>query len=685
MPLPAPNLDDRRFQDLVDEAKRLVQQRCPEWTDHNVSDPGVTLIETFAHMMDQVLYRLNRVPDRHYLKFLDLIGVQPLPPAAATCDVTFWLSAAREEPVVVSRGTRLATVRSETEEPVLFSTTEELTVVPCQLAAVQVAAAKQRPVDRTEELAAGSGVECFAQPPARGDMVLFGLSDPAPRCAVLLRLECAVAGVGVNPTDPPLVWEAWTTDSWVACEVDRDTSGGLNRSGDVVLHLPAGHAASVVGGRRAGWLRCRVTRPAADQPFYQASPLLLRAAASIIGGTARAEHAEVVVDEVVGVSEGVPGQRFSLQRTPVVSGAGGPDAAPLVAEVAEPAGSGSLPAPEPGSGNGSDPGRGLGPGLGPPSPNGRTGWVRGSEVTGFAGSGPQDRHVRIDRVSGELVFGPAVRLSDGTMRQYGAVPPKGAPIRIPAYRTGGGRRGNVARNTLVVLRDPVPFISTVTNRRAGAGGVDGEAVRDAAVRGPLQLRTRDRAVTAEDYEQLAREAAPQAARVRCVAADDGSAGVRVLVVPAAEEVRGQLRFADLSPTEELLARIAAHLDERRCLGARVLVEPPYYQGITVVAQVRARARTVADAVQQQAVAALDGYLHPLRGGPEATGWPFGRPVQIGEVFAVLQRVSGVDLVEEVRLFGADPITGQRGDPVQRIDLPAHALVYSYGHQIRVVQ
>ena len=79
MALPVPNLDDRRFQDLVDEAKRLVQQRCPEWTDHNVSDPGVTLIELFAWMTDQVVYRLNRVPDRNYVKFLELIGVQPLP------------------------------------------------------------------------------------------------------------------------------------------------------------------------------------------------------------------------------------------------------------------------------------------------------------------------------------------------------------------------------------------------------------------------------------------------------------------------------------------------------------------------------------------------------------------------------------------------------------------------------
>ena len=106
MSLPAPNLDDRRFQNLVDDAKRLVQQRCPEWTDHNVSDPGVTLIETFAYMTDQLLYRLNRVPDRNYIKFLELIGVRLFPPTAATTGTTFWLSAPQENPIVVPRRRR---------------------------------------------------------------------------------------------------------------------------------------------------------------------------------------------------------------------------------------------------------------------------------------------------------------------------------------------------------------------------------------------------------------------------------------------------------------------------------------------------------------------------------------------------------------------------------------------------
>jgi predicted phage baseplate assembly protein len=638
MPLPAPNLDDRRFQDLVDDAKRLVQQRCPEWTDHNVSDPGVTLIETFAHMMDQLLYRLNRVPERHYLKFLELIGIQPFPPAAARCEVTFWLSAARGEPVQVPAGTQVATVRTEADEPVVFATAEPLPIAPCRLARVQTVPAGQRPADRTEQLGTAP-VDCFGATPAPGDTVLFGLSEPVPRCAVLLRLECEVAGVGVDPTDPPLAWQAWTPDGWQPCDVDRDTTGGLNRSGDIVLHVPATHAASVSGGQRAGWLRCQVTEPAPDQPFYQASPRLLRASAATTGGTVPATHADQVRDEVLGLSEGVPGQRFTLQRRPVVAGE-------FTLEVA-----------------------------------GGSGWTTWTEVSTFAESGPEDRHVMLDRVTGEVAFGPAVRLAEGGLRQYGAVPPKAAPIRVPSYLTGGGRRGNLARHTLVVLRNPVPFVSTVTNRRPASGGVDGETVPEAAIRGPLQLRTRDRAVTAEDYEHLARAAAPQAARVRCV---PDHSGVRVLIVPAAAEIGGRLRFADLSPPPELLERVAGELDRRRCLGARVMVEPPYYQGVTVVAQLRARPGLAAAAVQAKALAALDGYLHPLRGGPAGTGWPFGRPVQAGEVFAVLQQVSGVDLVEEVRLFGADPITGERGDPVQRLDLADHALVYSYEHQLRVV-
>ncbi|MBV9368821.1 MAG: putative baseplate assembly protein, partial [Frankiales bacterium] len=88
MVLPAPNLDDRKFQDLVDEAKRMIPRYCPEWTNHNLSDPGVALIELFAWMSEMILYRLNQVPDRFYTKFLELVGIDPFPPSVARTNIT---------------------------------------------------------------------------------------------------------------------------------------------------------------------------------------------------------------------------------------------------------------------------------------------------------------------------------------------------------------------------------------------------------------------------------------------------------------------------------------------------------------------------------------------------------------------------------------------------------------------
>jgi predicted phage baseplate assembly protein len=639
--LPTPNLDDRRFQDLVDDAKRLVQKRCPEWTDHNVSDPGITLIEAFATMVDQLSYRLNRVPDAHYLRFLDLIGVRLHPPTAARCDLTFWLAAPREDAVTVPADTEVATPRTETEEPVVFSTLADLVIPPCSLAHSFTSFAGGEPLERGVDVPAFS---CFGSPPRPDDAVLFGLSDAMPGCAVLLRLDCEVEGVGVDPRDPPLVWEAWTGKGWTACEVDRDTTGGLNKLGDVVLHVPREHVASIVARRRAGWLRCRVVEPAPGQPFYAASPRLKSAQAATIGASVAAVHAQAVRDEMLGQSEGVAGQRFQLRYNPVV-----PGAEPFTVEV-----------------------------------SGDDGWTPWRVVETFAYSQAHDRHVMLDGASGEVRFGPEVREADGTVRRYGAAPDKDATVRVPAYRTGGGQRGNVARGLLRVQREPVPFVSRVENRAAATGGVAGESVAEAAVRGPLVLRTRDRAVTAEDYEQLTREAAPEVARVRCVPADEDPAGARVLVVPACPvDADGRLTFADLKPARETLDRIVAHLDERRCLGARIVVEPPFYQGVTIVARVRARRGADTGELTARAVAALYGYLDPLAGGPDADGWPFGRPVQAGEVYGVLQALRGVDLVEDVRLFGADPVTGERGGAVPRLDLPAHALVFSYGHQVRV--
>ncbi|GLZ42713.1 putative baseplate assembly protein [Actinokineospora sp. NBRC 105648] len=638
MALPAPNLDDRRFQQLVDEAKRYVQQRTPEWTDHNVSDPGVTLIETFAHMVDQLVYRLNRVPERHYLAFLDLLGIRLFPPSAARADVVFWLSAARAETVLLGAGTEVATQQSESGEAVVFATVAELPIVPCALDRLVTATAAGEYTDRTNDLNAGKDVRCFQAKPVPGDVALFGLSAAVPRCVVAVRLDSRVEGIGVDPRQPPLVWEAWTGDGWRECEAFEDTTGGLNRPGEVVLLVPAGHVESVSAGVRAGWLRCRAVAPVDDQPFYSESPTVRVAEVDTIGGVTAVEHAETVLDADLGTSEGVAGQRFRLDRAPVL-----PGSPPLVVQVSS-----------------------------------AEGWQDWAVVEHFGRSEPGDRHVTLDSTTGEVEFPPAVREADGGMRTYGAVPTKGAHVRVPRYRTGGGRTGNVARGTISVLRSSVPYVSSVENREGAQGGVDGETVAEARIRAPRQLRVQERAVTADDYEHLTRLAAPTVARVRCLPAGPGAA--RVLVVPdVVPDLGGRLRFEQLIPTDEMLAAIASSLDERRLIGTTVAVEPPFYQGITVVARLRSTDRDVADA----ALAALYDYLDPIRGGEDGTGWPFGRPVQFGAVFAVLQRVAGVDLVEEVRLFPADPITGRRGSATERVELAGHALVFSHQHQVLV--
>jgi predicted phage baseplate assembly protein len=648
MTLPAPHLDDRSFQDLVDDAKRLVQQRCPEWTDHNVSDPGVTLIETFAWMTDLLLYRLNRVPDRHYVKFLELIGLTLFPPTAANVGVTFWLSAAASDRLTVPAGTEVATMRTEVEESINFSTTHDLDVIPCSVAHVASTLASDGVVRNHDAAqAAGQQYHCFDQVPAPGDILYVGLSEAVPRCAVTLRIDCEIDGIGVDPTDPPLIWEAWAGGEWRRCAVERDETGGINRSGDVTVHVPPGHEVSVIDSERAGWIRARVLETYEDQPGYSASPKISGLTAFTIGATADAVNAVAIVDEIVGVSEGVPAQRFQLQRSPVVPGQD------VVLEMSD-----------------------------------DDGWTEWRRVSTFADSGADDLHFVLDATAGEIVLGPAVRLADGAMRNYGAVPPKGAVLRVQKYRTGGGRKANVAAGAITVLRSSIPMVNSVVNRYPASGGIDGESIDNAKLRGPIALRTRNRAVTAEDYEHLAREAAPEIVRVRAVPveASDGTGvgGVRILVVPAvADGGNGRLRFEQLVPDDPSLERIAAYLDERRTIGARVVVEPPRYQGITVVARIRGRRRFATDTLRDDCLTALYGYFHPTSGGPDGDGWPFGRPVHVGEVYSVLQRLPGVELIDDARLFAADPVTGERGEPVQRIALDRHALVFSYEHQLMV--
>ncbi len=236
-----------------------------------------------------------------------------------------------------------------------------------------------------------------------------------------------------------------------------------------------------------------------------------------------------------------------------------------------------------------------------------------------------------------------------------------------------------------MLKSSIPFVSRVENRRPARGGVDGEDIENAKVRGPIRLRTRGRAVTTEDYEQLAREAAPEVARVRAVAAGDGTdaGSVRVLVVPSAVSEAGRLRFDQLVPSPDTLQKITDRLEESRVIGTRAIVEPPVYRGITVVAKLRARLADQPDPAPGGGARGAVRVLPPDHRRAGRHGLAVRTPDQRGRD---LLGAPG-DPRHRARRGRAAvrrrPVTGQRGQQTQRLELETHALVFSYEHQVLV--
>ncbi|MEY2571020.1 MAG: hypothetical protein QOE63_1370, partial [Acidimicrobiaceae bacterium] len=298
---------------------------------------------------------------------------------------------------------------------------------------------------------------------------------------------------------------------------------------------------------------------------------------------------------------------------------------------------------------------------------------------------PADLHFTWESASGEIRFGPLVHQPDGSTVQHGAVPPDGAELVLADHRYGGGVNGNVGAETLTVLRTTLPYVDRVTNLDPATGGVDAESVENAKVRGPLLLRTGERAVSAEDYERLALDAAPAVARAKCLAPSTAAGPVRLLVVPRIEDrPLDDVRVDDLQITDELFAVLGGHLEPRRVLGTSIEIATPYYRGASVAALLIGRSGTPGDLVRQRALAALHRFLHPTVGGPDGDGWPFDADLSAAAVHEILSVVEGVDRVEEVVLFAADPATGDRlGRGGELLRIGKDALFLSCRHQVVV--
>ena len=163
------------------------------------------------------------------------------------------------------------------------------------------------------------GARCFASDNLTpGDAFCLGFRASLAGMVLRLTVEAEAEGIGVDPTRPPLVWEVWNGEGWIPAQVHSDSTGGLNRVGEVVLLIPVEHSPVAIGNQSAYWLRARLLAPSDAQPTYKASPRVRSVTVSALGGTARAEHAVRAGAEPLGRSDGTPGQTFTVSRSPVL-------------------------------------------------------------------------------------------------------------------------------------------------------------------------------------------------------------------------------------------------------------------------------------------------------------------------------------------------------------------------------
>lgn len=645
MPLSTPNLDDLRFQqDLVDEARRRIIRYCPEWTDYNVSDPGITLIELFAWMTEMLVYRLNRVPDKNYIKFLELLGIQLQPASSATTDLTFRLSAPfplgpeDDTEAVVPRGTEVATRRTEQDDEIIFTTDERLVISPPALVHLR------RDDEVTKNYLPRLNVEPFyaftQRRPQEGDTFYIGFDEEDELGGHILRLLFSAQerqATGIKREDPPLVWECSLGDGrWQEIRPstrvgEKDSTGGLNNeSGQIVFYLPLDAEPDTVHGRHAYWIRCRLEQRRKEQGMYTESPRITGLSAQVLGGTVPATHAVFVSEEMLGTSTGDPGQTFHLDNTPVLALQEGEHV--LVEEKRD----------------------------------GDLVFVPWERVDDFSNSTRYDRHFTLDTATGEIRFGPSVRQPDGTVRQYGRVPEAGRRVRFSTYRYGGGAVGNVPAGKIRILRTSIPYIDQVTNLDRAEGGRDQENLEEAMLRARRQIHAQERAVTAEDYENLALRASRSVARAKCNAPSADSSAlppgmIELLVVP---EATTSLRAGDrskLALSPQLRETVTCYLDDYRLLTTTLHVREPIYLGVKAHAEVVVAEQHLPERVQSAVADRLSLFLSPLclgdtgesdAGpllGPDWNGWPFGRDLYVSELYSLIQDVPGVKHVLDVTL------------------------------------
>ncbi len=680
--LPKSDLDDRTFKDLVDECLLRIPRYCPEWTNHNPSDPGITLIELFAWLTDQMLLRFNQVPRRNYVAFLELLGIRLQPPAPAHTVLSFYLTRPQDMQrslTGVPAGTEVATERTDTDASIIFSTDQ---VMPLGFPWIRYFLTEEEAGDQPQEVRdrftnqwtrdpntgiwTGRQQPVFQMLPQPHDCfyLVFDAVEPLDGNVLQLTIEGEPAGsTGINPNRPPRRWEAWDGAQWQPVlhkEIDDGTKGfsfddveqrgraGLSEA-TIVLHMPLTWPSTTFAGYGGRWLRCRCQE--SDRDRFSRSPQLTTLFAETVGGSTRASECARVLNELVGESDGTPGQSFFLQSQGILER--------CEVEYLQ-----------------------ITP-LGEPP-------QRWKEVENFANSGPNDRHYTLDSRTGRIQLGPLVRepthlqeevqlrrqvqwqgqqpgqaqleRAESLGRHYGAVPPRGANLHMTAYRTGGGDRGNVPRGSLTVLKTALPYIKQVINHEPARDGANEENLEEAVLRVPRLLRTRDRAVTPEDFETLTLQASRAVGQAYCPRQQPGNLPgvVTVYVVPRlnTQSLERGIAPEQFALSVPLRTEVEGFLSDRCLLGTQTQLREPGYVGVAVQAvlgleldyQTGAGREDLRRSLRQS----LYQWLNPLTGGRQGQGWRLGASLYQSDIVGLLQRTPGVQFLDTVQLFELRP-------------------------------
>ncbi len=636
MGIEIPDLDDREFEALVEDARERIPVHSEKWTDHNVHDPGITIAEMLAWVAETDIYRLDRITDAHVEQYLRLVGIDREPPQQATVrlelDPSPTVAGSR-----VEAGTPLrAGVSQEPSDQEAFRTTAEVTLTRADVEAV----VSQHRDGRTDNTDANDTEEMFYRPfgddPTAGDAMYIGFdADPfadADRLDIAIDFHETNLPAPATHGDEPVefvpshrvAWEFYTDpdgtderpydqwyddDRWVEFNV-RDGTTAFYEGGTVSLLTDfdaddrlawTAREGSVLGlERESVWLRCRLVRrepepappmPACDEapsspptPRYEVPPQFDAVRVNTVG----AEHSAAVSDEALERREGEqttarPDQTFFFSRAPVQS-----------ATITV----------------------------------GGTEWT---EVPAFAGSGPDDRHYVLDRSEG------AVRFGDGVQ---GTVPAADQTVVATSYVHGGGTGGNVPATARWQFTGDGLSSVDVSPLEQASGGADAESVEEALVRAKADRSTPYRAVTRDDYRYLATHT-PGLRFGRAALADTAGDGtVRVVVVPYSPPDTRPV------PSEGFLDAVNCHLQRHALLSDDVTGVAPTYVGVTVDAEVRITPGYDRRERRDAAESAVETFLDPLRGF-EGDGWPFGRGVYLSELYQVLETTAGIDTVVDV--------------------------------------